>query len=53
MAVGNRVPIVDLTGAFVPGTTQDVAVDAIRLACEDTCHNIDLGDRRFHDLRHT
>ncbi len=30
-----RVPLVDLSGAFEPGTQRDEAVDAIRQACED------------------
>ncbi len=50
MAVGNRVPIVDLTGAFVPGTTQDVAVDAIRLACENTGFLVITGHGIAEDL---
>ena len=32
---GSRVPLVDLSGAFEPGPRRDVAVDAIRRACED------------------
>ena len=33
--VASRVPLVDLSGAFGPGSRRDEAVDAIRRACED------------------
>ncbi len=33
--MADRVPLVDLSGAFEPGAQRDDAVDAIRRACED------------------
>ena len=63
-AVVSRVPLVDLSGAFEPGTRRNEAVDAIRRACEDvgflviTGHGvsdeavarIDTTARRFFNL---
>ncbi len=34
-AVVSRVPLVDLTGAFEPGSRRDEVVEAVRRACED------------------
>ena len=35
VSVVSRVPLVDLTGAFEPGSRRDEVVDTIRRACED------------------
>lgn len=62
----SRVPLVDLSGSFEPGSRRDEAVDAIGRACEDvgflviTGHGVDDGvaqriddaSRRFLALPH-
>ena len=66
MQLTSRVPLVDLTEAFKPGSGQDAAVDAIGAACEDigflmiTGHGVADGvltaiedtSRQFFSLRH-